>query len=153
MVTLHIEGAQKLFLVLTNDGMIKRMGTGSDDCAENELFIGKSGSDAFERVRSLSGAVLENWLGTYADPNQIGKTCGLVIGFQCGKRELISEWEYGTESLGPPPEVSSLVTTAVESTNQWYAEQKKLASNARTQRTKKRGRKKKNEKKKGRGFF
>ena len=68
MVTLHIEDEQKLFVMLAADGMIKRMGTGTVECKENELFIGKAGTKAFERVRSLFGAILDNWLGSYASP-------------------------------------------------------------------------------------
>jgi hypothetical protein len=130
MVTLHIEGEQKLFLMLANDGMIKRMGTGFEGCTEDELFIGKTEPKAFENVRSLSGAILANWLGSYADPDPVGKKCKLVVGFRSGKSaEFVSEWEYGTESQGPPPDVSSLVVASVEATNQWFANQKKLAAN------------------------
>ncbi len=129
LVTLHIEDDQKLFLMLTNDGMVRRLGNGSEDCNENELFIGKSNLNAFERVRSLSGVIIENWLGSYSDPEQWGKRCKLVVGFRSRKgEEFMSEWEYGTDSQGPPPEVSSLVIAAVEATNEWYNNQKRVAT-------------------------
>jgi hypothetical protein len=135
MVTLHIEDEQKLFVMLAADGMIKRMGTGTVECKENELFIGKAGTKAFERVRSQSGAILNNWLGSYASPEQLGKKCKLVVGFRtANSQEFISEWEYGTESQGPPPDVSSLVLASVEATSEWYGEKMKLAASTETPR-------------------
>jgi hypothetical protein len=125
LVTLHIDGEQKLFLMLTNDGMIRRAGDGSEDCIDADVFIGKSDGKEFAKIVALSGDVINKWLGSYAAPKQTGKPCKLVVGFRdTNEGEVLSEWEYGTESQGPPPEVGSLVVCAVRATDSWHQQQK-----------------------------
>ena len=127
LVTLHIGGEQKLFLMLTNDGMIRRSGDGSEDCIDTDVFIGKSQGNEFSKIVAMCGDVIGKWLGSYAAPEQQGKSCRLVVGFEdANENEMLSEWEYGTESQGPPPDVGSLVVGAVRATDAWYEKQKAL---------------------------
>jgi hypothetical protein len=51
----------------------------------------------------------------------------LTVGFQkSGGQELITEWRYGSESQGPPPEVCEFVVAAVEATDPWFEQQKAM---------------------------
>lgn len=128
-VSLHIDDDQKLFVLLARDGTINRLGTGSEDNEEIDLFMGKSDLIAFESVLSLADPVISSWIGGYAAPDPKGKPCKLVVGFQTAEGEaLTSRWEYGSESQGPPPDVCSLVIKAVEVTDDWYEQQKEIAA-------------------------
>ena len=50
-----------------------------------------------------------------------GKICELTIYlFLPNKEERAIYFKYGSESIGPPPEVSRLVLAAIEITNPWY---------------------------------
>jgi len=51
-----------------------------------------------------------------------------VLAFRRPKDPLGFEFNFGTESEGPPPEVASLVTFATEMTEDWYNHQKEDAA-------------------------
>ncbi len=127
-LTLKIADEMALFILLGNDGLINRMGTGSDSDFEMEMFIGMTSASAFLQTAKLAPAVIENWTGGFAGSVIVGKLCALTVVFMTLKgEEIISQWKYGSESQGPPPEVSQLVDAAVEATDDWYKEQKRLA--------------------------
>ena len=129
MVVLECDGDQVLFILLADDGTINRMGTGTEDNREQGLFIGVIDPAAFVTVRSVCSPVLDDWIGGYGDPDAAGKPCKLLVGFQTSAgAELLSQWEYGTESKGPPAEVIAVVKQAVQATEDWYAEQKALSA-------------------------
>jgi hypothetical protein len=95
------------------------------------MYIGKSDGLAYAKAASLSEEVINQWLGSYAAPNQSGSPCRLVVGFKArGGEELISDWEYGTESQGPPPDISRLVVAIVMATDNWH--QAQIAMSAQT---------------------
>jgi hypothetical protein len=125
LVTLFIGGEQSLFIMLGSDGNINRMGTGSDT-AERHMFIGKTGPQLFEHLRSKVSPELLGWCGrNLADPHPQGEACELTVGFQnADGRERVTKWGYGSESQGPPPEVFEFVVAAVEATNPWFEQQK-----------------------------
>jgi hypothetical protein len=61
------------------------------------------------------------WIGGRADEAPKGKICELTIYlFLLNKEERAIYFKYGSESIGPPPEVSRLVLAAIEITNPWY---------------------------------
>lgn len=129
MVTLTIGEDQSLFVLLASDGAINRMGNGSEHNIESDLFIGQTSLDAFHSVAPHTQAVIDQWLGGYGDPNPVGKLCKLSIGFRTADgQELVSQWRYGAESQGPPPEVAQLVIEAVKATNPWYEQQKQMVA-------------------------
>jgi len=131
LVTLEVAGSQSLFILLAQDGTINRMGTGAEDNSEKQLFIGMIDVGAFTAVCALAGPVINKWIGGYGAPDSKGKPCKLLVGFQTSDgREFMSRWEYGSESQGPPPEVVSIVMKAVESTDQWWQEQKALTASS-----------------------
>src|SRR5262245_5010100 len=125
LVTLLIGGEQSLFIMLGSDGSINRMGTGPVDNAERDMFIGKTGPQLFQQLRCKVSHELLGWCGRQlADPQPQGKACELTVGFQrADGKELMTNWRYGSESQGPPPEVCQFVVDAVEATDPWFEEQ------------------------------
>jgi hypothetical protein len=137
LVTLHVADEQVLYLMLATDGTIHRMGTGSESNVERDLFIGKSSMTAFEQLRKQMTPNLLQWLGQYSDPYLKGKRCRLTIGLRLSDgRELASQWQYGTQSQGPPDEICQFVTAAIDVTNSWYEQQKELVSRRKNQKRK-----------------
>lgn len=133
MVTLEIDGDQSLFVLLTKDGTINRLGDGSEDNTENDLFIGCSNPESFHQVKKFARPVIDNWIGAYGSPDHKGKPCKLLVGFQTDDgNELISHWEYGSQSQGPPPDVTKLVIGAVNATDAWWQEQKEMTDPNKT---------------------
>ena len=125
LVALHVANRQTLFVMLGVDGLVNRLGTGAEDNVENDMFIGKASLDTFNTLRSRINPDIFQWIGEHADPAPVGKICRLAVGFQLKDgRELMSEWQYGSQSLGPPPEVRDFVIAAVEITDPWYEQQK-----------------------------
>jgi hypothetical protein len=127
MVTLKVGEDQSLFIMLANDGSINRMGNGSENRIERDMFIGKTSTDAFDDVKKYAPAVISQWIGGHSDRSPVGKLCELGVGFQMlDGKEMMSQWHYGSQSQGPPPEVTQLVIAAVKFTNDWYESQKEM---------------------------
>ena len=130
MITLLIEEQQSLFLLLTDDGTVNRMGNGTERDLDGDLFIGIAPLDMFEQLRSLVGPGLLQWMGRQlSDPDPQGKMCRLMVGVrQSDGQEMASVWSYGTESMGPPPDVREFVVAAIEITNPWFEQQRLMVS-------------------------
>lgn len=118
---------QALFIGLFSDGTINRMGTGSLSNIEKDMFIGKTSPDVFEGLKKKITNDLLKWFNTqYSDPNQKGIPCKLTLGLkQRDGKELISIWQYGSESASPPPEVFEFFLKSIEITYPWYEERKR----------------------------
>lgn len=129
LVTFHVDEEQYLFIALFDDGTLNRMGTGSLDILEKDLFIGRAPLSVFERLKRLVTPKMLKWFDSqHADPSPKGKICKLVIDVKRKDgKEMMSVWLYGSESVGPPAEISSFALEAIEITNPWYEEQKKKA--------------------------
>jgi hypothetical protein len=126
LVTLHVGESQALYIMLSADGAIHRMGSGAESGSEKDLFIGKASGDLFSGLRRCLTPALLQWLGEFSDPHPQGKACRLTIGFrQDDGTVLTSQWQYGTGSQGPPPEVCDFVRAALYATQPWYEEQQK----------------------------
>ena len=125
--TLLVGEEQALFIALFSDGTINRMGTGSITNLEKDLFIGKTSPDVFESLKSMISNDLHKWFNSqHSDPAPKGKICKLTLGLrQRDGKESMGIWQYGSESLSLPLEVSELVLKAIEITNPWYEERKK----------------------------
>ena len=120
-VDLKVDGDLSLFALLAADGSINRLGTGAVNNTEKEMFIGIADPKLFEDVRSRITVDLLKWVGARADPNPRGKVCELVVGFMLTNREEYAiQFKYGSESIGPPPEVARFVIAVVETTDPWY---------------------------------
>jgi hypothetical protein len=123
-ISLDIEGKPALFILLGEDGTINRMGTGSADNAERELFIGKTDPEIFQSVCSqLTKRMLRSLGQGYQMATPHGASCELTITFKFkdGSSNGIT-FRYGAESEGPPQDVAEFVTTAVRQTDSWYDE-------------------------------
>jgi hypothetical protein len=126
-ITLEIDGKQSLFVLLSQDGTVNRLGTGAVNNAENDLFIGISSEPLIEQAKqSLTDDMLDH-MGGYDVPDQKGASCKLSIGFQFADGgENGFGFSYGSESQGPPQEITQFVVAAVEATEPWYQSQKKM---------------------------
>ena len=121
-ITLDVSEKPSLFVLVSSDGTINRMGTGTLENTEQELFIGKGDPAIFEAVRGhfteamreLSGQTLES-----AEPR--GIPCKLTITFQL-KDGTSSGFAllYGSESAGMPEDIAEFVRAAVRETDPWY---------------------------------
>ena len=120
-VDLKIDGTPLLFASLAADGSINRLGTGAANNTETELFRGITDPKLFESVRSQITGDLLRWVGGRVDHKLRGKACELLVAFMLANgEEHAIKFKYGSESVGPPIEVSEFVTTVVEATNPWY---------------------------------
>ena len=129
-IALDINHEPSLFIMLSADGSIKRMGTGTIEKPERELFIGKSDPAIFEAVRLRVTATMLQHLGMgYRSENQLGAACKLTLTFQF--KDGTSNgcaFFYGSESEGAPEDVADLVTEAVRQTDPWYEGFKRTAA-------------------------
>jgi len=122
-ITLKVEDDLSLLVLLAADGSINRLGTGTINNTEKEMFIGVADPKLFETIRPHIDSDLMRWIGGRADQAPRGKICELTIYlFLPNKEERAIYFKYGSESIGPPPEVSRLVLAAIEITNPWYEE-------------------------------
>ncbi len=128
IISLEVETLPCLFLLLSQDGTVNRLGTGAIDNAEKALFVGESLEPFFKQFMArVSDELLQN-AGAYRHPDPKGRACKLVLAFRRPKDPLGFEFHFGTESEGPPPEVASLVSFATEMTEEWYNLQKEEAA-------------------------
>jgi hypothetical protein len=120
-ISLKIDENISLFALVSADGSINRMGTGTVNNTEKEMFIGVTDPNLFENLRPHLNMDLFKWIGSRADQNAKGKTCELNIHLLLpNKEERAISFKYGSESMGPPPEIRRLVIKAVEITDPWY---------------------------------
>ena len=133
LVILLVDGEHSLFIFLSEDGCINRIGNGSIDRIEREMFIGKDGSDLFKQLRAQVTAGVIHFLGQrLAAPEPKGKLCELSVIFEYADgREAESAWRYGSESQGPPRDIRQFVTEAVRLTDPWYEKQKHMTATAK----------------------
>jgi hypothetical protein len=133
MVTLHIDGEQALFLMLAADGSINRVGSGGLDEEDYDMFIGLTDPALFRAVCDEVTPELLAWAGqSRAHPQPLGRLCVLTVGLRRASGvEVMSRWQYGSESQGPPPEIARFVTAAVGATESWFAEQKAMVAGRR----------------------
>ena len=129
---LKINDDLSLFGLLAADGSINRLGTGTLNNTEKDMFIGITDPKVFEKLRAQIRPELLRWVGGRADKSLRGKVCELQIHLMlANKREQSIYFKYGSDSLGPPSEVSQFVTAFVETTSPWYEEQKAMVAEQR----------------------
>ena len=130
MVALLVDGEQTLFLMLGADGSINRIGNGSVDHIERQMFIGMTDPGLFRELRSRVGPGVLHWVGqSMTAAHKEGTACELTVQFRWADgSEGASVWRYGSESRGPHPDVSELVTAAVEATDSWFEKQKAMVA-------------------------
>ena len=88
------------------------------------MFVGViSDPEPFQNLCGQMSPDIFKWIGVRADPHPKGKVCERTIYlFLPNKEELVVYIKYGSDSMGPPTEVSQLVIATVELTGPWYEE-------------------------------
>jgi hypothetical protein len=132
-MSLKVDEQLSSFALLAADGSINRLGTGTIENTEKEMFIGGiSDPKLFQNLRAQISPELFTWIGGRADPNPKGTVCELTSWLFLSSKEQRGIYsKYGSQSLGPPPEVSRLVIATVELTDPWYEEFKAGVGNQR----------------------
>ena len=130
-VSLDINAERSLFLLLSADGSINRLRSGTPKNKNPDLFIGITDPAIFESVRShLTEAMFaEALLGhTFQFQNPRGAPCKLEVRFffKDGTSAGGFTFLYGAESEGPPSEVADFVRAAVRETEGWYQQQLRM---------------------------
>ena len=128
-ITLEIDGKHALFVLLSADGTVNRLGTGAVNNTENDLFIGHSPEPLIEQAKQALTDEMLDYMGGYDAPDQKGPSCRLSISFQFANGDQNGfGFTYGAESDGPPHEIAQFVIAAVKATDPWFKEQKAMAS-------------------------
>jgi hypothetical protein len=129
MVKLEVADRQALFVVLADDGLVNRVGTGAVNNSQNDLFIGRTNEPLFAQLRAQ---VRDEWLnhfGVYDIPAKAGRICTLSVLFKGAEGEEGGlRFVYGPESSGPPRDICQFVTEAVRLTDPWHERQKQLVA-------------------------
>ena len=115
-----------LSILLAADGSIKRMGNGrfSDIDTKKELHIGAGQEQLFRDFASIIPDEIFEYAGRYDLPEPQGLPCQLTLLLQGRDDSGIGyEFNYGSESQGPPEEIQELVTTAIKITDKWLEAQ------------------------------
>jgi hypothetical protein len=121
-LSLKVDEELSLYALVAADGSINRLGTGTIDNPEKDMFIGViSDPKPFQTLRAQISPDLFKWIGGRADPSPKGKICELTMWlFLPNKEERTIHFKYGSESIGPPREVCQLVLAAIDVTKPWY---------------------------------
>jgi hypothetical protein len=124
-INLDADGRPLLFVLLTEDGTINRMGNGRLANDELDLYAGHTDEPLLGLLRrDLPDDILEH-AGSYEVPGGGGIPIRLAIGFKLDDgSESGLEFTYGSESEGPPQDVVDIVRRARELTDPWYREQR-----------------------------
>jgi len=131
-IALDVEDKRALFILLASDGTINRMGTGALENAEHGLYIGRTSTAMFEKVRSFLNDTLLEHMGSYDLKDKQGAQCRLNIGLQFADgTENGFLFLYGADSMGPPTPIADLVKEAIRATDSWYENFKRTAAKAK----------------------
>ncbi len=129
-ISLTINEIPALFILLAEEGLINRMGTGSLNNTEDALFVGPGDPAIFQQVRSrLTQGILQMLGGEFHCENIRGASCRLTIAFQF--KDNTSDglaFLYGSQSGGPPKEIRIFVIAAGFLTESGYEEFKRTAA-------------------------
>jgi hypothetical protein len=128
-ITLEVDNRTALFVLLADDGSVNRGGTGSEDNEEHQLFIDRTDPPILPiLLNDLTDEMLQ-FTGAYDVAQKRGARCRLTIAlhFADGHEDGF-RFDYGSKSKGPPKEIAELVSSAVDLTEPWYQEQKRLVA-------------------------
>ncbi len=128
-ITLETGDKQSLFILIASDGTINRLGTGTVNNKDNDLFIGISHEPLFNRLMAHIDDRMLMYLGAYEIPQKLGVSSKLSIGFCfANAKENGYVFSYGSKSQGPPQEIVEFVKAAVELTDPWFHQQKQMVA-------------------------
>jgi len=128
LISIKVEDKPSLFILLAGDGTINRMGTGTRNNTERNLYIALTKEKYFEKLRSAVRPVWLEHQGVYDVPEKQGKLTELAIlfAYKDGAEGGLT-FLYGSTSQGPPADICDFITLAVNLTEPWYQEWKSRA--------------------------
>lgn len=128
-ISISVEDKSVLFILLAKDGSVNRSGTGKLKNKENTLFISSGYAKFYNRLIKY---IPRNWSmlkGIYPIdiPEKKGSKCKLEV-ILTDDKDISYGFvvRYGSESSEPPHDITKLVIKAVQITEPWYKEQKRL---------------------------
>lgn len=126
LVTVKADQQPVLFILLTRDGGINRMGNGEDD-SEQEMYIGNVTDPIFESVMAeYPASMIAEPKTYYRAPNSRGKVdWEFSFIFRGTRAESGVCYRCGEE--GPPPDVAAALRATMEQTEPWYQSFKAIA--------------------------
>jgi hypothetical protein len=131
-IALEAGDKQALFVLLATDGSINRLGTGSVANTDSDLFIGITKEALFAQLMAHLDDEMLKYMGGYDIHDQRGIPCKLSIGLSFANGEDSGfGFRYGSESQGPPDQIVQFVTAAVQLTNPWFQQQKRMVSKSK----------------------
>jgi hypothetical protein len=120
LISLELGDTHALFIILAADGTICRKGNG-DPHASLPMLKGHSDLGHFE---AFMRTVQDGWFaysGAIKQEPIIGTESKLLIVFSGANNEEAGfKCTYGSESQGPPCELTDMLITAVKLTDGWY---------------------------------
>jgi len=115
-----------LFILLSSDGSINRIGDGSLKNEDSDMYIGMIKDKLFEKlIEKISKDAFQH-AGVYKSNDIKGSQCELLILLSTDKKEIGFKFNYGSESFGPPKDICEIVRIAVNLTEDWWQAQRKM---------------------------
>ena len=118
-ISLSRAGESLLFLQVSRDGRIKRLGDGTK-AGPRHYVIGKGKPGLFLAVCEGLSAELLARSGRLALPDPTGDEMVLSIRLTSAGKQQVLEMQYGANSAPPPEDVQRFVSMAVTLTDDWY---------------------------------
>jgi hypothetical protein len=131
-ISIYVEGVKSLFILLDKGGTINRSGCGRLRNKDKILFIKREKEHFFQK---LMECVPEDWSelqGVYKIdiPDKKGANCELRIIFKDkADKDYGFVVLYGAKSEGPAEDIGEMVVNAVQITDPWFNEQKRMLKN------------------------
>ena len=120
---LTINEKQLLGIFLSSSGSINRSGNAELDGKDTRMFMGRLDGDPVAALFADVDEKLLELAGRYTLPDQQGDQCQLTIALEGENLDTGFEFNYGSESDGPPEEIYQLVDVALDLTEEWYQHQ------------------------------
>ncbi|TAE57900.1 MAG: hypothetical protein EAZ89_03655 [Bacteroidetes bacterium] len=122
-IRLESAGETVLSLMMNRGGALNRMGDGTGEAERSRLCMGRSEEPLFEQWLELMDENLLELAGRYTFPDPQGELCVLSIELESEAGNTGFEFTYGTDSQGPPEEITALVDAALDLSDPWYEAQ------------------------------
>ena len=119
---LNVDEESILMILLHKDGTVNRMGDGTESSDRKILLGVDEQKSMFSELEGAITPALEKYLvnQTLEAPNRIGKECMLEILIEEEGNTKGVRVKYGSESMGPPKEISDFLIKAIDVTELWY---------------------------------
>lgn len=122
-ISLEAGGKTRLFIMLSQDGTVNRMGSGQFDEDDLDLYLGTSNEKLFEELLARVPPQLLERSVTMEDPDALGLPCELTISIVSANESVTTIYRYGSRSIGPPDALAHFIRVARDITEQWFQKQ------------------------------